>query len=100
MAKLGGNIGTLNGSVQQLSGLVTTLPAGQNFVKSVALQAGPSNSGTVYVGTATMTATTDAVAFIAAGAGLAYNGGDEGAIDLSGIYLLGTNNDKVYISFL
>ena len=98
MAQVYGKRVTLNGSVQQLTALVTNAPT--NYVKSVQIQAGSANAGVTYLGTATMTATTDGYSFLGGSAAQQFSGGDSGVVDLSKIYLLGTNNDVVWVSYV
>jgi len=101
MAALTGLVLTLNGSIQRLSTvLASVLTAECTYVNSVQLQAGAANTATTFIGGSTVADATNAVAILPAGSAVSFSGGNRSYVDVSSIYVKGTNNHTLHIAII
>lgn len=100
--RLAGTTVTLNGNTQQLSALLiaaSALPAANVCVGSVLLTSPSTNTNPVFIGTSALTGVGDAAAVLpTATSGVSLSGG--GCVDLSSIYVKGTNSEKIHVAIL
>lgn len=97
-----GTVLTLNGNAQNVStALAAVLPAQNPCVKTVFLQQADANTGVVFVGGSTVSGATDAFLWIALDSAVSIgSSSDTGCVDISTIYVKGTNNEKLHISII
>lgn len=101
--RLSGGVITLNGAQQNLGTLLAALIPAGGFarVKVVTLQPYSTNANPVYYGKSDLAGQATATGYLGTGnTSISFSGGPFETVDLSSIYLFGTNAEKVHVTVL